>query len=520
MTERHLLGDFSGKLPERGARPARVGVKASMAAASDPERQRMLWVACNLLCRLRGIVGELAVCVPSGARTIDARLEWPAPRSDLLHDALSESLAPRARGCRVVPAEEDLGEGLDAAVLLGRDARTGAKANFEIHADCAGWLAYVWRGGGAPPAAATPRTTRGGARNPFGAAAAACLSVGEVFKALGALRSGAGAFADSLCFSTYDLQRHDPCGDTPENPALPRGADLGRIVVCGSGAVAHSFCQAICAVPCLRGDLLLVDRRRDEGQIDEAIDDTNLARYVLANSLDEGRPKAEVLCERVRAMCRIGAEHYDDGLDALVNSGALEGAQQVVSCVDNNEARHVIQEQLPLVIRGGSVHEMRSQVSMYDLRVGTACLKCRNPVERPPADGEAAGGLPGAGAGVGLQGPAQACSVPRAPGLQPAPPRCGSLTAESLGRMRSRVPPEFAANFATAFSGTIIAAESVKTGCPPLRATLDGNPNADLFYVFWTCWSRLSPARPRPGCWCCTGRKTPRDVHGGVWGRG
>ena len=491
-----------------------------MAAAGDPEGQRMLWVACNLLCRLRGIVGELAICVPRSARAIDARLEWPAPRSDLLHSALSESLAPRARGCRVVSAEGDLGDDLDAAVLLGRDASTGAKAAFEVRADCAGWLAYVWRSGCRAPPSVAARTSRGSALNPFGAAAAACLSVGEVFKALGSLRPDAGTFADSLCFSTYDLQRHDPRGRAPANPALPRGVDLGRLVVCGAGAVAHSFCQAICAVPCLRGSLLLVDRRRGEGQMDEAIDDTNLARYVLATSSDMGRPKAEVLCERVRATSRIGAEHDDGGLDALANRGALEGMQQAVSCVDNNGARHVVQEQLPLVIRGGSVHELRSQISVYDLRRGTACLKCRNPIERPPASGHAVSGLPGTGDMAGMQGPAHARSLPRAPGPLPAPPRCGSLAAESLGRMRRRAPPEFAANFATAFSGTILAAEVVKSACPSLRASLDGDPNADLFYVFWTCWSRLSPARPRPGCWCSAGQKTPRDVHREVWGRG
>ena len=254
--------------------------------------------------------------------------------------------------------------------------------------------------------------------------------------------------------------------------------------------------------------------------MDESIEDSNLARYVLATGPDVGRPKAEVLCERVRAAGSVGAEHDDDGLDALANRGALWGAEHVASCVDNNEARHVIQEQLPLVIRGGSVHDLRSQVSVYDLQRGTACLKCRNPTGRPLGNEAAAAALPGAGAGAGMQYPTPTGADPRAPRPRPAPPRCGSLAAESLAKLRPLAAPEFAASFATALSGTILAAEAVKAGCPSLKAALDGSPNADFFYVFWTCWSRLSPARPSPACWCGAGRKTPRDVHRGVWGRG
>lgn len=516
-TERHLLGGYSDKLPLRGQGARRVAVKASEQAAGDPEGQMALWMMCNLLCRLKGVVGELDVCVPRGAGVAEACRRWRASDSDGLCDALSDSLGLWARGCRVRCLEEDPEARTDACVLLGHGAQHDERAAYEVHASCSGWLAYVWRGDAEPPAAALepPR----GMPNPFGAAAAACLTTGEVFKWLCGMRPDAGRFAASLCYSTYDLRARDPCGEHIENPCLPAGVDLGRIAVCGAGAVAHSFCQSIGSMQGLRGDLLLIDRRENEGHKSEAIDTTNLARYLLTIGSDVGRPKAEVLCERVRRMGHLGADHDDSGIEALANRGELRDIELAVSCVDNNGARHVIQEQLPRTILGGSVDGLRSQVSLYDLQRGTACLKCHNPAEDPASDDDVAGTIRGMGKDARRRAAVDVGVDPESLESHLESPSCGSLAPELLRRMVPQAPPDFSANFATAFSGAMLAAEVVKARCRSLKPALNGDPNADMFYVFWSGWSKLHPTRPRQGCWCTAGQKTPRDIHKNAWGQ-
>ena len=510
--ERHLDGR-GGRLPLLGAGAKRVGVSISEASARGPEGQAMLWTACNLLCRLRGVVGELVVCVPKGVETAAPAAPPPAPGRGDLGESLLGALGKCTRGCSVRLARGDMERGLDAAVRLGTGAFGGTGAAFEVRAACAGWLAYVWRDPRPAPEAAAP----GGAHNPFGAAAAACLSVGEVFKHLGGLDAKRGRFAESLCFSAYDLRAHGRRGAVPSNPALPADINLGRLAVCGAGAVAHSFCQAIASLAGVRADLLIVDRRANYGLGDEAIEPTNLARYVMAANDDVGRPKAEVLCERVRAP-GTRAEHTDDGIEALAGRGGLSGEEHVVSCVDNNRARHAIQGCIPRIIRGGSVYDLSSRVSVYDMAGGTACLRCENPVEAGESDEGVAERL------RGMEPDRRRAEAERA-GVDSGDldrylesPACGALSGEALRRLAAVLPPEFSVNFATMLSGTLLAAEAAKAACPSLRPALDGTAHSDMFYSFWNCRHRLSRTAPFPDCWCSAGGSTPRDIHSEKWG--
>lgn len=510
--ERHL-DSRGGRLPLLGEEAKRVAVAISKAAAEGSEGQAMLWTACNLLCRLKGVVGELVVCVPSGVDAA-AAMPYPAPRRGDLGRSLVDSLRACSRGCDVGLARGEPERVPDAAVRLGTGAPARTGAAFEVRAACSGWLAYVWRDPRPAPDAIAPC---GGGHNPFGAAAAACLSVGEVFKHLGGLDAEKGRFAESLCFSTYDLRVHGGQEDMPANPALPARIDLGRIAVCGAGAVAHSFCQAIASLGGAEADLLVVDRKSNYALGDESIEPTNLARYVMATGSDLGRPKAEVLCERIRSPC-IGAEHTDEGIEALASSGGLSGEEHVASCVDNNRARHAIQGCIPRIIRGGSVYDLSSRVSVYDMAGGTACLRCENPVEAGESDEGVAERL------RGMEPDRRRAEAGRA-GVDPGEldrylesPACGALSGDALRRLAAALPPEFSVNFATMLSGTLLAAEACKAACPPLRPALDGAAHSDMFYSFWNCRHRLSRTAPFPECWCRAGDTTPRDIHGEKWG--
>ena len=526
--ERHMDGR-GGRLPRLGAGAGRVGVSISESAARGPEGQAMLWTVCNLLCRLKGVVGDLIVHVPAGVDVAAPALPPPAPVRGDLGGSLLDSLGACSRGCSVSLARGGLERGLDAAVRLGAGAFDYMEAAaFEVRAACSGWLAYVWLDASPAPRAAAAAAAHGAAaaaaggsnRNPFGAAAAACLTVGEVFKHIGGLDAKGGRFAESMCFSTYDLRVRGLHSDAPGNPDLPACIDLGRLAVCGAGAVAHSFCQAIGSLGGARADLLIVDRKTNYGLGGESIEPTNLARYVMATDADAGRPKAEVLCERVRAP-GIKAEHTDDGIEALTGRGGLSDEEHVVSCVDNNRARHAIQGCIPRIIRGGSVYDLSSRVSVYDMASGTACLRCENPVEAGESDEGVAGRLRG-------MGPDRRRAEAGRAGVDPGDldrylesPACGALSGEALRRLAAAaaaLPPEFSVNFATMLSGVLLAAEAVKAACPRLRPALDGGARSDMFYSFWNCSCRLSRTAPFPECWCRTGGRTPRDVHGEKWG--
>lgn len=513
--ERHLLEDEGRRLRPPALEAGRAGIVVQGDAADAPEIQTMLWIASSLLHRLAGIVGELILCVPEGAR---ATAPWAA-RHPRLRDALEKSLDCGAGGCPVRFVHDMREERLDAAVLLGPGDGARTRAPFETRADCSGWLARVWGTAGPPPR--PPAGTRGAdGRNPFGAAAAACLAAGEVFKSMRGLNHGVSRIAEPLCLSTYDLQTRGAQEGRPANPDLPARIDAGRLAVCGAGAVAHSFCQALGLTGGLEADLLIVDRMRNYSMGDETIEQSNLARYVMATGRDLGRPKAEVLCERARGM-GLRAESSDDGIEAVAGRGGLSGTEHAVSCVDNNRARHAIQGLLPRTIRGGSVYDLCSRVSVYDLAGGTACLRCENPIEPEESDRDVVERLRGMDPAAVRREAGRAGVDAGDIARHLASPSCGSLSAESLRRLATPPPDQFSANFATMLSGVVLAAEAVKAACVPgLRPALDGRPHTDAFYSFWNNRCRLSRTAPVQGCWCSAGNETPRDVHGSVWGRG
>ena len=485
-------------------------------AADAPEAQTTLWFASNLLHRLAGVVDELVICVPSGAR---ATAPWAERHSGLLRDALVWSLDCGAGGRPVRVVNDMREERLDAAILVGPGDGARTCAPFEIRADCSGWLAYV--GGAAGPLHRPIARARGAdGCNPFGAAAAACLAVGEVFKSIRVPVRGAAQIAEPLCFSTYDLQVRGAEEDGPENPNLPARIDAGQLVICGAGAVAHSFCQALGLTGGLDASPFIVDRRLNYSMGDETIEQSNLARYVMAAKSDRGRPKAEVLCERAREM-GLRAEFSDDGIEAVADRGELSSTKHAVSCVDNNRARHAIQGLLPRIIRGGSVYDLCSMVSVYDLAGGTACLRCESPVESEESDHDVIERL----GGMGLDAVRREAERAGVDALDLArhleSPSCGTLSGESLRRLGASPHVQFSVNFATMFSGVVLAAEVVKAACSPvLRPALDGRPRTDMFYSFWNNRCRLSRTAPVQGCWCNRGDTTPRGVHGRIWGWG
>lgn len=526
--ERHLAGALREHLPSLGGAGGRVGVKISGRLARSRSGQKLLWTACNLLCRLKGVVAEIEVCVQDRAAVAEPGLVRPGPWSGGLLESLAGALRARSRDCSVSAVHGDLDRGAAVAILLGRGTSTRSRPGIEVHASCDGWLADCWYGDNAPPGSQTGGSGGGEGRgsdgNPFGAVAAACIAVGEAFKHLGCLKYGAGWPWHSARFSMYDLRSHDARkGGAPANPPLPDQVDAGRLYVCGCGAVGHSFCQCLDMTPGIGADLLLVDRRHNAGRNDELIDGTNLARYVMCTNGDVGRPKAEALLEKMRGRDGTAVSHTDDGIESLAcaGSGGPRLAGNAVSCVDNNAARHALQDLLPRRILGGSVYELRSQVSVYDLASATQCLKCNNPIADKAADAEARQ-VPWQAAPAGAARAGETTRPAPRPASRAATPGavCGALGAGPRALLAVPAAADPSVNFVTMMSGAVLAAELVKSSCGSLAPALDCNPHTDLFYSFWNGHSRLTETRPRPDCWCSAASGAPLARHRHGQGRG
>jgi molybdopterin/thiamine biosynthesis adenylyltransferase/rhodanese-related sulfurtransferase len=144
------------------------------------------------------------------------------------------------------------------------------------------------------------------------------------------------------------------------------------------------------------GRLVVVDGDR--------VDASNLHRQILYGTRDEGRPKAEVAAERLRALnpdCEVipVAEH----LRAANAREILAGADVVLDGSDNFATRYLVNDACVLLGKPnahGSILRFEGQMSWFDARTGP-CYRCLHPEPPPPglvpscAEAGVLGALPG-----------------------------------------------------------------------------------------------------------------------------
>jgi len=516
--ERHLVS-IEGEKLGLGKDLGSVGVAISPKWADRRDGQLLLWMTCNLLCRLKEVVGEIELSIPRDSKL----LEWVVPFGGgklLFAEAVFVGGNLAARGCQVTLSEgSDLRRSHDAIVLVGDDTNTTAVGGFVVRTASDGWLGFVgeesWK----------PKVGESDSKNPLGAFSAACIAVGDVFKHLGAMNETFGSYAKKLCFSSYELKTFDlSSGAAPyaANPELPGTLDLGRLQVAGSGAVAHGFSHAVYSTVGAVGKLVYIDRRVNSHGKQEFIESTNLNRYILASNRDVGVAKGGYLAGVMASKPGTEATGFDDSLETYVSGGESE-LQNVLSCVDNNASRHVIQEQLPRTMLGASTNEMEIQLSLYDLAIGTQCLKCNNPKEYDLAetDQQVIDRLR-------VLSPSEQEVEARKASLDPAVlkaylenPNCGLLGGDSLRRLgRGESSPSFSVGFVSAMSGMMLAGEVIRVACRDsgLEPALGRGPT-DYFMNFWYDSCSLNRTLPSESCWCNApiGKRTPRQIFADVW---
>ena len=246
-------GAFRGQLSA-----TRVGLGFGREAASSPEGRALLDMTVRLLARLYPV---LDVRVAAGA------------------DAAAGEIADLARA---INPRIELTEGSDVAVeiAVGTDAPASAPLTFFAGSD--GWDAHL---------STTAARAVGPSDNPFGAGAAACFAVANVFRAVFLDRNG-GLSDRDLAFSALDLSANATRAPVAlEVVRLPQDT-----VLVGLGAIGNAAAWALSRTS-LGGHLHLVDH--------QDVELSNLQRYTLALRTDEGRCKVALVAEAFQRDLRV-----------------------------------------------------------------------------------------------------------------------------------------------------------------------------------------------------------------------
>lgn len=495
LGDRHLRDDH------RPSQPAGVvRLVADDATVNTRGGQHALWMATNLLARQFAIVEELV---------IDVARAPLAPRTDPFDDAggeLGERLVELARSVAGAAMRVSGGPSSrrpDVDLMIGSSTRLQATRQIAAFGD--GWRAMVGPPGELPrlPAASSL---------PFGPYFAACLGTAEVFKMLCGRRDEDAASA--VFFSLWDGRL------TASWSSLATGAEPTKLLLppsylIGAGAVGQAFLAPIIAFEGVQGYFVVID--------DDAIDLTNLNRYLLARLRDVGCGKVDLAVETLERRA-IGVHGYQGlwpayALDPVRSRarGDLDelertyGYRQVISCVDGNQARHDIQRFWPEHIIGASTQSLRLTVASYDLSLGDECLMCANPI-RPERT------IEDLARDVQTMPSELRRAMARTRGVDVEAleeflrePHCGLLGEAELRHFAAEARADWSVGFVSVGAGVLAAAKFVQQSLVGRPATWD--VGSSLWVTFRPSGARWMRFPRREDCECS---RTPH--HRRLWG--
>lgn len=292
-----------------GDKPRGAIITISLPSGPGPSRRLLAAALLDYMLRLDPLVGEVRVegFDPAVAEELGARLPLEIVNSGSVHADLSIAV--------------------------------GGGAGNDIEVDAGGWVCSL----GGQLAFEEEAIT-----NPLGPLAGACLGAGEVFKALFAasypesgrrFRTAEGLFS---CFNH----------DAAHGPALEELEIDAHLL--GLGGVGAGVVRVLAALgPKVLGSLALIDRDR--------LDLTNLNRvtYATLASARAEEPKADVAAAHLRAACPEllvdpRAEDFDAYRRSLSRKRSDRTYDVLLTALDNDDARHEAQRELPRVLIDGS----------------------------------------------------------------------------------------------------------------------------------------------------------------------
>jgi len=377
-----------------------------------------------------------------------------------------------------------------------------------IRIDGVGWLAYLSIG--TNPSAAIANEDS----NPFGPLMSVALGVSEVFKYLLQPVREKASYLGNTSFSVFDFS----VGGNNIGPSLPADIALPPTLLAGVGAVGNAFLLTLSNVRGVGGSIVTVDSQYlDDG--------SNLNRYSLAfeEEIDVARPMPKVdLARRLFAGTKVQilpfAEEIGAALQRIYRQD-LPRPHAVLSAVDNNETREVLQKLWPNILIEGATDQTTSEVSRHEFNKGLACLMCIHRSRTSAASNaepyeklmSRLSGLSERRIGIAEKEGSAAISeedVRAAPSdkseylaQRVGQPICSVLTEiERIStRPRDVLPVRPSVSFVSMTSGILLAAEYVKYAIG-LKSALETFFQVDLMFPLENAF--LQPVEKVDGCYC------------------
>jgi molybdopterin/thiamine biosynthesis adenylyltransferase len=460
LADRHLRPDPAGVLAQSSeARQGRVLVRIERRLATSKAGQHALWMLSNLLARQFRLVTSLRFDVPDDIGLLpEVAAFGEAP---LLSDAIMSGIRLVAGG-HVDVAKFDSSENIsfDVALNVGKiDSATLAPVSLSTFAD--GWRVYVGAGASMPDNVSGSEIASG----PY---LAACFTAAEVFKHLRGLRYGRGRFidAENEVFLSLWSGSTASCWDALDAGVDPQHVALPAIYFAGAGAVAQAAALTLAGIGNIRCHATVIDH--------DFFDLTNDNRYAISTVDDENKSKAELLGNFLRRRgfsCFSYQGRWESFLDRnsrRLNIPELDSLERmykysvVLSCVDENGARHAIQNTWPEMVLGGSTYGLSAKATTYNMGGEELCLKCYNAV--PDRNALAEERLREAR----QLSPSQREKFFRELGVDPKAanehlrlPRCGLLSEKDLRRFAAG-EPMMSVGFVSVAAGILLATQLVR----------------------------------------------------------
>lgn len=326
----HILQGFDRQTFADSLESKKISVFFDSAAENAQEGRWTLQLAINLIARLYPNVSIVTKNESALLKELVAIVKSINPRAELGHD-LKNSSACLVVGENIPPVDAPL-----------------------IYVGSQGWITKI--SAHSPVGSANSRV-------PFGADAAACIGVANLFRATFKSQLEDGRLDEKWHASLFDL---NPLNMSPANPEIGR-IDFAETHLVGIGAIGNGCIWSLSRMRNMRGTLHLIE--------DQAIELSNLQRYVLTNDVSEGRAKVELAKEHL----------VNSGLNVLLHQCRWEAylskrnnwrIPRVAVAVDSAEDRRAIQAALPEWIVNAWTQLGDLGVSRHNFLSNQACLMC------------------------------------------------------------------------------------------------------------------------------------------------
>ncbi len=436
VSDRHG-GDLNGTLrPLDPQTEVAVRVVVPEATAASSSVQHAAWMTVNLLARAEGIVSRVEIECPD-VEVRDQTIPFGVATG------LGQRLLEAGGAIGVVPVLHAAGV-VDQRVVVGGMGEDAGESGV-IHLVGAGW----WGGvaiGRRPESWAGLDLDRD---EPIGPYVASCLAVAEIFLKV---RAPQLVVDRPGCWGWNSWFRSNEATPADLGPSW-EVLDLSENALAGVGAVGAAWMHALWAAPRANGRVVVADADA------EGVSISNLNRGLLFRRADVERPKATTAAEA--AAGTISWLPFDGRFEAQPHRPRV-----LVSAVDNNRARDVLQGLYSAYFISGSTRDLRAEVMAGGEPGVGACLRCFNPPELAVSDDELrsraarddSASLAAIAADLGVE--VESVEARLQSGA------CDALSDRLLERLRRKygeeAPAQFAVGFGSVMAGVLLAAETIR----------------------------------------------------------